>query len=85
MSWETFEWITIVILWACIIQNIIIMRRRNRLLHQWENEASRTFLLDIVDATGLTPLQVQVALDASMAIFQQRIEEMRRANHGNPD
>jgi hypothetical protein len=81
MIWDVLHWITLAILWACIIQNVRIMRRRTRLLRQMELE-NEIAQVEIVDATGLTPLQVQVAMDASMATFHQRIEEMRRSTHG---
>jgi hypothetical protein len=82
VSWA--QWISIIALWWCIFLNLRIMRRRTHLLREMEREHEIT-VGEITGATGLTPLQVQVAMDASLAIFQQRIEEMRRSNHGNPD
>jgi len=77
MSWEAFHWITLAILWAVIVRNVQIVR-------QWKQRI-RELSFDPVEITGLTPLQVQVAMDASEATFCQRIEEMRRARHGDTD
>jgi hypothetical protein len=70
MSWDLFQWISIVILWWLIVKNLRIMHQVKR---RWQAER-----IELVEITGLSPLQVQVAMDAAMAIFHQRIEEMRQ-------
>jgi hypothetical protein len=70
VSWDLFQFISIAILWVLIIRNLQIMRR-------WKRQHQDLKPAQLVEITGLTPLQVQVAMDAAMAIFDQRIEEMR--------
>lgn len=81
---EWFHYFTLTVLWACIVLNFRIFRRRSRQLREWENQAKSAFYTDQVEVTGLTPLQIQIAVDASMAAFHQRIEELQRSNrdHG---
>jgi hypothetical protein len=68
VSWGVFQLISIAILWWCIIRNVQIMRRLKRRIRE---------TYGLIEITGVTPLQVQVAMDAAMTTFQQRIDEMR--------
>jgi Tfp pilus assembly protein PilO len=79
---DVFHWFTLAVLWVAIGWTMRITRRRAielRKMQAYEEEAKETFFLQSADATGLTPLQIQVALDASMAAFQQRIHEMQNS------
>jgi hypothetical protein len=85
MTLAIFHWITLIVLWFAIGWNMRITRRRAielRKMRAYEEEAKRTFFLDMVDVTGLSKLQIQVAMDASMAAFHQRVEEMQRSANG---
>lgn len=79
---DWFHWVSVVLLWACIIWNVRIARRRTRLLREWEDEAKHAFFVHAANATGLTPIQIQIAMDASLAAFHQRIEELQRSTYG---
>jgi hypothetical protein len=86
MLLNVFHWITLVILWACIIQNIRIVKRNKRRAVELEErrvhgaEIGEMTVTDIVNVTGLSALQVQVAVDASLAALHSRIEELQRSN-----
>jgi hypothetical protein len=72
VTYVVIHWITLIILWALIIQNWRIMRRYRR----WRMLTEKQAVEQMAQHLGVTPLQVQVALDASHVVFEQRVREM---------
>lgn len=78
------QWVTIFAMW--------IMTYRLAKTRQWyrtqvrQNEHQKHFghmtQSQVVDATGLSDLQVRVAMDAALAMFEQRIRELQRSSRG---
>jgi hypothetical protein len=75
---DWFTWVTLAIWWACILRNLQLIRRNKRR----GRDLARQEIETMVARTGLTPLQIQVAIDASMAAFMQRVEELQRSTRG---
>lgn len=77
MTW--LSWIGTAAVWATFayqIRQIIRIRRRAK--------GERALMLaEIAHEEELTPLQIEVAMDAAAATFMQRITEMRRANRAH--
>jgi hypothetical protein len=77
MSWEdAFHWFTLVVLWIVIARNVWEARRR-ALARQRSYREGEMDKAQLAAHTGLTELQIQVAMDAAMTAFHQRIHEMQ--------
>lgn len=83
MTWVTAHWVVtallwlvLILLWAVIIQGIREARRVARARKNdelWERTKG-----ELVEQTGLTPLQVQIALDEGNAAFTRRLSELQQ-------
>jgi hypothetical protein len=72
MVWHWLNWTGIVAVWATFGYQLRSMFRVRR--------QAKVGLAQIAHEAEVTPLQVQVAMDAAAAVFTTRIEEMRRAD-----
>lgn len=65
--WENIPILVVWLLAGYQLYSILQKRREGKVaLQEW------------ADTTGLTPLQVQVAFDAAVTAFHQRVEEMQK-------
>lgn len=82
------QWISIFALWFAIFRSWAYQRARRRMnLENREGffelpngiRVHRTF--HAVDATGLSEMQIQIAVDAGMTAFEEKIRELREQRH----
>jgi hypothetical protein len=69
---DTMRIVGVALIWLIIVKDVVgIIRRRRDVAH------ADVMRIDMASVTGLSELQIQVALDAAMATFSQRVEEMQ--------
>lgn len=85
-GWEEWvRWFSLGVLWVGIVINGRLAWRRSRQLKAVDEERYDEGLMNraaMAKHTGLSDLQIQVAMDDAIASFHQRVAELQRSNRG---
>lgn len=73
MIWTMLHWASVILMWGVIIHGIWDARRAAAL-----RRAEDMTRVELAAYTGLTPLQIQVAMDDATAAFHQRLFELQQ-------